>query len=297
MKKGDTLVILVNWNNYQDTIECLECFQLHASKYDVIIVDNHSSNDSVDQIIRNHPWVKIIESPKNLGFAGGNNLALEYGLKRGYDYFLLLNNDTLFDYDFIVPLKESLQKDPNTAAVQPLIFHNVNRSKIWNSGGRYYPFLAKTDSGSAEVKQLPTEVDWLTGCAILTKAEFVKKVGLLNDHFFMYYEDVDWSFRIRKLNKKLLLIPKAQIFHKAGASQKGKRSKEGTLSPKTHYYSFRNRIYIARLYSRWFHWPSSFAIIFTTYFLYSIYFLTRGRMEKLVMVNKALIHGIFSKII
>jgi GT2 family glycosyltransferase len=287
-------IILLNWNSYLHSRNCVQ--SLTAAKeveFDIILIDNASYDGSARKLQEEFPQIKFIQSPKNLGFTGGNNIGLRQALEMNYEYVMLLNNDVFVYDNFLFHLYNFLDFHKDVGAVQPLIYNHPDRFKIWNGGGSFNKLTGNTNSGNYITHHSsPKEVCWISGCAFMIRTSVLKAVGLLNEKYFAYYEDVDLSFRISEAGYKLMLIPSSQIYHiGGGSSNTPEKRKEGYLSPDVHYYNIRNHIWIIRRWLKWYEKPS--AIIF--HGLYSIslafYFLVRFRWNKLMAVAKGFIHG------
>lgn len=249
-------IIIINWNNYDDSQKCLHSLKkCDYQNFKTIIVDNDSQDGSGSKLKSEFgEFAHFIFSDKNLGFTGGNNLGIDWILLHSFDYVLLLNNDTIVEPDFLSHLVLFLKKNSKYGAAQPKILLEGDRQKIWNAGGGYFKWLEMTWSiGSNQIDQgqFDEENDtfWITGCAMLVKTDVIKKVGKLDDRFFAYYEDVEWSFRIRKKGFKLRYIPKSIIYHVASGSSKKTKTKEGVIPPIIHYYRTRNHFLLIRNHS------------------------------------------------
>lgn len=299
MNKKKTAIILVNWNSFDYTHECIESLhQIQDADFDIIIVDNGSQDHSGTRLKEQHPDILLIESDSNLGFTGGNNLGLQYSLEQDYQYSLLLNNDTVVEPDFLGVLTTYMDAHPRAGAIQPKIFYYHNRSVLWD-GGSYFNALLGIAYTSGHGKK-PSEkhtilkkVDWVTGCAFFTRNSILKETGLLASNFFIYYEDVDLSFRIKKLGYELIYHPGSVIYHIAGVSnKKTTKDKEGFVNPIVHYLNTRNRIWLLKE-----HTPIIFVPTVTIYtFFYTVavmlYFTARLRFKKLAAVSRAIKDGL-----
>jgi GT2 family glycosyltransferase len=169
-------IILINWNNYEDSHKCFTSLkQLDYPNYEVILVDNDSKDGSGKKLQSEFEnFAHFIFSDKNLGFSGGNNLGIRYALNQGHDYVMELNNDTEVEPDFLSKLIASIDDKPEYGAAQPLIFFNTpRRSVIWNGGGKLIEPLGlsitKFANQKASESLLGSETDWITGCAFLIK--------------------------------------------------------------------------------------------------------------------------------
>lgn len=298
-------IIVINWNSFEHTNNCiLSLKEMAYTNYDIILVDNASKDGSGEQL--QHLYCKeiiFIQSPDNLGFTGGNNLGLVYAINKGYPYSLLLNNDTYVEKDFIEILVNYMDEHAMTGVIQPKIFFNHDRNVLWNGGSYFNLFLGITYTKgyfqkSRKISGSIMKVDWVTGCAFFVRNTVLKQSGLLAENMFIYYEDVDLSFRIRKLGYNLVFHPESVIYHIAGMSNKNKvKGKEGYLNPIVHYLNERNRIWFLKKYTP----PLLIPSVFIFNFFYTIaimgYFVVRLRPQKLKAVLKAVKDGMTGHII
>lgn len=292
-------IVIINWNGYEYTHSCLRSLQ--ACNYDnfkIIVVDNGSEDDSGRKIKAEFTDIIYLQNEQNLGFSGGNNTAFEYLKPLDFDYVMLLNNDTIVTPDFLRHLVKSISKSEEIGAIQPKIMYNYSREIIWNAGGKYWPFLALMPTrglGKRDVGQFdhPSYTSWISGCCLLLPMKILNEVGPLDEKFFAYYEDVDWSFKIKNLGYKLLYEPKAVIYHEAGASDKnwGKHN-EGNISPFSRYLDVRNHLFIIRRYTRGLNLMGAYGYQFLKISAYIVYFLVRWRIQKLKSVLRGLRDGL-----
>jgi GT2 family glycosyltransferase len=298
-------IILVNWNSYELTNDTLQSlYQTSFQDYDIICVDNASTDESLNQLRTNHNNVIILTCDQNTGFTGGNNKGMQYAIQQGYVYTLLLNNDVAVESDFLEPLVQALDINENMGAVQPLIYFHHDRTLIWNAGSSFNQWLGitktigynKKDTQQAYRNQnqgYVSKIDWITGCAFMVKTEVLKKVGLLYDPFFIYYEDVDLSFRIKNAGYDLGYAPASVIYHIAGMSHKStKKTAEGYVSPKVHYLNARNHIWLLKKYTSALHAPTVILYQSLYYLSVTAYFILRGRWQKIKALYKGIGEGI-----
>ena len=201
-------IILVNWNSFELTKDSLDSLQQTTyTNYDCIVVDNGSVDRSGHELKIQFPNIILIESEINKGFTGGNNLGIDYALQNGYDYIMMLNNDVAVESNFLEPLIARLDQNPSVGAVQPLIYFHHDRNLIWNAGSRYLSWIGvpltlmyfrKDPLRKQSMQQ--KKIDWITGCAFMMRSEILKKTGTLKERYFIYFEDVDLSFRIKKVH-------------------------------------------------------------------------------------------------
>ena len=290
IQNNKVAIIIVNWKQYELTKSCLST--LKSSKFNdfqIILIDNESNQKDLNDLKNQFDQVKTFTSEKNLGFTGANNIGINYAIKNQFEYVMLLNNDTEIDKNFINPLLEAFQKYNKLGAVQPVIMNFYQNKKVWNAGGNLNKFFGYT-SVIKKPKYINRKIDWITGCCILIKTEVIKKVGLLDENFFAYYEDVDWSIRIKKAGYDLAVVKSSLIYHHGSKASKNESS-EGTLSPFVHYLNIRNHIFLLRKNKDIF---NSFGILVFQFFKilsYSLYFTIRLRINKLKMVYNGLKDG------
>lgn len=242
-------IVLVNYNTYRETIECVNSLKkIQYRRYKIIIVENGSNNNSIEELKKEANDCIIIESKKNLGFAGANNLAIKYSVQQNADYVLLLNNDTLVEKDFLNKMLKSIQNENNVGIVGSKIKYYADKSKIWFGGGEidWFKFIGVNlemrnyDNGQCDVEK---EIDFMTGCCMLIKKDVFIKCGLLSEEYFMYFEDVDFCVKVREEGYKIIYNPKAVIYHKVGLSGGGEES------PFALKWCTRNRLFFMNKYS------------------------------------------------
>lgn len=237
-------VILVNFNGAVDTIECIKSLDnVKTNDYVVIIVDNHSSDDSVTQLRRVQKKYRfvLLEACSNEGFSAGNNIGIKYALKNNADYFVLLNNDTVVEPDFLEHLINGIQSSERYGAVTGKILYYSKPDTIWYAGGGLDYNTARSEHYNFDQKDtandiFPQKVSFASGCCLCFSKNLVEKVGVLNEEFFLYEEDVEYCYRITKAGYDIVYIPSAVIYHKVSASI-------GQESPMSQYYMVRNKYY------------------------------------------------------
>ncbi len=246
-------VVTVNWNNAPDTLACLETLaRLTYPSYRLLTVDNGSTDGSAMRIAEAFPQAELLPLPENRGFAGGYNAGMRYALEHGADFVFILNNDTLAPPDLLEPLVEAAAP-PDVAATAPLIFYADAPERVWSAGAGRNPWtleLTENHGRAAgfEQQEQPAEREFLSGCALLLKREALEKVGLFDEGFFIYYEDSDYSLRLRQAGYRLLLVPRARLWHKVS------RSSLGSDSPGERYWMARSSVRFFRKHVRGLRW-------------------------------------------
>ena len=215
-------IIIVNWNGKTDTLECLA--SLGADTYrckQIIVVDNGSADDSVSAIRSAFPEVTVLETGTNLGFTGGNNVGINYALELGVDYIYLLNNDTTVEPNALAALVATAEMNPSYGLVTPVIHYFDRPEEVW-FGGSLMDLsrgMAVHDNSHIPARtEAPREIPWASGCAMLVCADVVRLLGGFDDRYFLNWEDVDLSLRLRAAGRRIALVPSARIYHKVGRS-------------------------------------------------------------------------------
>jgi GT2 family glycosyltransferase len=236
-------IITVNFNGSTDTIELIESLtHITYPNIEIIVIDNHSGTADPKKIKERFPSVVLYESNVNMGFAGGNNLGI---MRARGEYILLLNNDAIADKGFLEPLVDKMESDPRIGAVSSKIRYYYDRSVIQFAG--YSPINHRTmrsfaigyrekDLGQYD---LDSETAYAHGAVMMVPAKVIKEVGLMSYIFFLYYEEADWSYRIRKAGYSIWYVPSSLVYHKESISV-------GKLSESKIYYQNRNRIVFMR---------------------------------------------------
>lgn len=214
-------VVILNWNGKNDTLACLTSLENQGVPFETIVVDNGSSDDSVTQITKRFPTVTLLETGKNLGYAGGNNVGIEHALRQGADLILLLNNDTVAGTQFIAALLESAKNSPKAGIFGAYPLRMADPEKIDHLGGRWNSATATFDLiGLGAAKGFKTEqpLDYVCGCSILIRREVFETVGLLEPTFFLFWEEADFCMRAKKAGFEIEICDEAQLLHKVSAS-------------------------------------------------------------------------------
>lgn len=219
------LIIILTWNHWEVTRHCLDSLRrLTYPNYQVLVVDNGSSDDTVAQIREQYPEVMLLENGRNLGFAAGCNVGLRYALERETDYVFLLNNDTEIPpglLDVLVPEAESL---PRLGILSPELRYDHEPDRIWFRGSYRHPLtLEATDFGPLGPRRIRRQdsaraVDYLFGTAMLIPNQALQAVGLFDESFFMYYEDMDLSIRMQRAGYRLYSTTRTALTHQVAAS-------------------------------------------------------------------------------
>ncbi|MFW6116339.1 MAG: glycosyltransferase family 2 protein [bacterium] len=233
-------IVVLNWNKALDTLACLASVsKLRYDNYDVIVVDNGSTDGSVAAIRDRYPDVTLLENPRNLGYAEGNNAGIRLATERGADFVFLLNNDARVVPDTLSALATAATAHADAAFLGPKIYHLDSPKQIQSAGGELDHLwrsrqrgLDEPDSGQYDAVE---EVDYVIGAAVLARTDLLKEIGLLDPDFFLYREDVDWCLGARRLGYRILYVPEAEVWHRSHHIRE-------TELPRITYYMTRNSL-------------------------------------------------------
>ncbi|MBU1164112.1 glycosyltransferase family 2 protein [Patescibacteria group bacterium] len=285
MNKKVAIIILV-YNGRQFLPDCLSSLTkitYPKDQYQIIVVDNASTDDSVNYIVKNYQNVKLIKNSENYGFAQGNNIGIQYAIDKGYDYIYLLNQDTVVDPNFLDQVVKLAENSPKTAIIQSKLLY-YNDKTIINSRGNVIHFLGfgwadgnLEEDNACDVK----EINYASGACMLIKITILKEIGLLDKDLFCYHEDLELCWRAKIFGYKIMLAAKSVVFHKY----------EFSRSITKYYYMERNRYMVMLQYYKW---PTLFLIgpamdiMEIGLFLFSI---KSGWWKEKIKVYKYLLNG------
>lgn len=219
------LIIVLNWNGINDTEKCVASLLDQTYKnFEILAIDNGSTNDSLKRlraIEAKHDKVTVLDNGWNRGFAGGVNSGITYAIEKGFDAVALFNNDAVADKDWLSELVKAIQ--PKNVGISTGLLLHADGKTIDSTGDFYSSWgLAYPRGRDQKTEAAPEagEVFGATGGASLYKTAVFKQIGLFDKDFFLYYEDVDVSFRAQLAGWKVMYTPKAVAYHKQGASSK-----------------------------------------------------------------------------
>lgn len=277
MKPLKVAVIVLNYNGTADTLECLR--SLSACTYltrMTIVVDNASKDsDALGRTLGSEfPGVHYLPRKDNAGFAGGNNEGMRYALERECDFVLLLNNDTTVAPDFIEKMIAAAQSNHHIGIVGAKIYFHEEPNVIWFNGadfswidgGRHFQYgMRDADQEQQAVLSTP----FVTGCAMLISKAVIEKIGLLEESFFMYYEDIDYCLRVKRAGFTLAVAQGAHVWHKIS------RSAKGMGTPRMHYYHVRNALLLT--------WRNAPRIVKIAAYAWSMFHYAKQIVKRMLM--------------
>ncbi|MDD2366348.1 MAG: glycosyltransferase family 2 protein [Desulfuromonadaceae bacterium] len=292
-------IILLNWNGWRDTVECIESLLLlEYPNFRIVLCDNGSNDGSLDKIKdwanrrsvryfecqrtlaesgvseRSDAILTLISNGENLGFAGGNNVGIRYAITRkdGY-YFWLLNNDTVVKPDALIHLVARMQEQSSIGICGSTILSYNNRRRIQAlGGGQYCRWIGlpwhygrfRNYNNKINYSKAESRINYVEGASMLVSRSFLEKVGLMCEDYFLYFEEADWAIRAQNYFK-LGYAPESIVYHKVGASI-GTNSNPSKKSYTSDYYNIKNRL----LFTRRFYpaaLPTVLMVIFTAFIL------------------------------
>jgi hypothetical protein len=240
MTEPFVVAIVLNWNRCGDTRECLA--SLTAGTYgnlQIVVLNCGSSRDSVAAIRDGFPNVDVIELTENQGYAGNNNVGIRMAFQRGAEWVLVLNEDTILARDCVEELVKAGESDSRVGIVGPMVYHYDEPEVIQSAGGMLGPcweslHLDMNERDSQQLRE-PHTVEWVSGCGMLVRRGLTQDVGLLDERFFAYWEEIEWCLRAGRAGWPTLHAPQAKMWHK------GVR-RHYRPSPSVTYYCTRNRL-------------------------------------------------------
>lgn len=253
-------IIIVNYNSKDYLINCLSSIFKHTNEpaFEVTVIDNASSDESVNLVKNSFPQVKLIKNKINIGFAAANNQAIKVAAGK---YIILLNNDTVLKNDALDKMVDFMDKNPNVGVLTCKLFDADGKTVQRNCRAFPTPWGTMFGRASLFTRLFPNnpfskknlladwdynsvkEVDWVSGAALMVRREVIDQVGLLDENFYMYWEDTDWCKRIRDAGWKIYFIPDAEIIHFTG---RGGGTRSLSLSNFTIYQMHRSAYYYFR---------------------------------------------------
>jgi len=234
-------IIILNNNRREDTLACLA--SLSRSDYKnikIILLDNASTDGSVETVRTAYPEVQIILLRENLGYAGNNNVGINAALEQGAEWVLILNDDTILDPSCLSLLMQVGESDSAIGIVGPMVYHFDEPNVIQSAGGMLGKYWTSIHLGQNEVDlgQFPSvhQVEWISGCAILVRRMVIEQVGVLDQNYFLYWEETEWCIRASKAGWSIAHIPQAKIWHKGV-------KRDNQPKPYVTYYVTRNHLF------------------------------------------------------
>lgn len=319
---SQVIIILVNWNGWEDTIECLESLLLmNFPSFRIVVCDNGSHDESLRELrcwarrmfgASTNAWQELsrtdaemggglpdarftlVANGVNLGFGGGSNVGLRYALAcEDVAYCWLLNNDTVVDALALTKMVERMCEKPDAGMCGSTVRHYWDRSKIDALGGAvYYKWLGvawhigRTLRGDVSIppESIENRMDYVVGSSLLVRTSFLRDIGLMAEEYFLYYEEVDWALRGKDCYS-LAYALESVVYHKTGASI-GTATNPRKKSYTCDYYTLRNRLLFTQRY-----YPLLMPGIYASLAGEMVVRLLLGRWDLAKMILKLMLSG------
>jgi len=288
-------IVILNWNGWRDTHACLASLTgLDYPNYRVVVVDNASEDGSEERLRALHPELTLLQSGANLGFAGGNNVGLRYALAGGAEYVWLLNNDTLVEADALTQLVTKMRREPDLGLCGSTLVYEAERDRVQALGGaRYNRWLgAVRHLGQHQARTHPIDegaverqLDYLIGASMLASRPFLEQVGLLQEDYFLYFEELDWAARARG-RFRLGYAAKSIVLHKEGSSIGGTGRAKAQKSYTADLYALKNRVRFTRRF-----YPYALPTVYLGLVVALINRLRRRQWKRAVLVARIMLRG------
>jgi GT2 family glycosyltransferase len=247
-------VVILSWNDRDHTLGCLASVarSRYGGRITAVVVDNASSDDTVEAVRGQHPEAELLALPANLGFSEGNNRGLVRALELGVDYAMLVNNDVTVEPEMVAELVAQAKRSPDAGALCPLMHYADRPDTIWYAGATFDAEAGydarQIGYGERDMGQYSgsvREITRATGAAMLVPRRVLEEVGPLERDLFLYVEDIEWSLRILEAGYRIYLVPRARALHAVSMATGGDEH-----SPATAYYLARNTLEVCARYAR-----------------------------------------------
>jgi len=220
MRNPKVSAIVLAHNNCEDTIECLSSLtKVDYSDLLIWLVDNGSQDGTAEKVAEKFTSVRIIQTGRNLGVAGGYNAGIVPALECGSEYIFILNNDVIVEKDTLINLIKEALKDNIFGILMPKILYYENRMRIWSAGARYRRFppsivMIGLNCIDGPKYNIPRNLEYAPTCGLLISRDVFEKIGLFDEGYFFFYDDWDYSIRARKAGYIIRYVPSARLYHK-----------------------------------------------------------------------------------
>jgi GT2 family glycosyltransferase len=217
-------IVILNYNSYEDTIECVKhCKNITYKNYDIIVVDNNSTDDSFNILSDKLNDIIILKSEINKGYAYGNNLAIKAALEKKAEYICILNSDVIVEEDFLEPLVNALQNDEKLGIVGPCVCQYDFKDRIQAIGSSLNICLGLARSNYkgelySNIKKGSISVDYVGGACLLFKSEILDKTGLIPENYFLFFEETEFCYKAKKKGYDCKCIVSSRVYHKGSAT-------------------------------------------------------------------------------
>lgn len=239
MSEPLVVTVILNTNRRDDTLACLESLaQSSYPNHRALVLDNSSTDGSVEAILTHFPEVEILALKENLGYAGNNNVGIRAALEAGAEWVFVLNEDTILDRHCLERLVAVGESNSAIGVVGPMVYHHDEPTVIQSAGGRisrhWQSFhIAQNQADRGQIPA-PHLVEWITGCSIMVRRAAIEQAGVIDERFFYYWEETEWCLRIGRHGWRVVHVPQAHLWHKGV-------QRDYRPGPSVTYYNTRNR--------------------------------------------------------
>ena len=251
VKKEKVYVFILNWNSASDCIRLVKELKLVLDdeyEYHSIVIDNDSKKEDQNQLRNALSDSELLFTNQNLGYAGGNNYGIRKAKIDGADYFCILNPDISVESNFLKVLIHQLKNDVSIGVIGPRIIDKYNRDLVFSDGANGFPekgYKTKHINFNKKLNEVGesilNEVDYVNGSAMVFSKSILEQVGYLREDFFMYFEETEWCFRIKKAGFKAVVNTTVKVFHQSS-----------NKSNMFYFYMHRNRIWLAKIFGSYY---------------------------------------------
>lgn len=282
------LTIIVTYNGEKYIEDCIDSLLRQTQGTDILLIDNGSMDNTRKIVHEKYSFINIIDVGYNSGFAHANNVGIKYAMDNGYEYVMLINEDTVSDNKLVEKLLKSV--GPQKAVI-PRIYMDGALTKTWYAAGKIDFENRQVINCQEDLMDQMAEVSFMTGCCMLIHTDIFHKVGLFDEDYFMYYEDSDLSLRMYLQGIQMLYIPDTYVWHRI----QGKKERGYYV-----YYMERNRLYFFKKYAKIFHcntfqlvleeiwrmflFPDIYMIVFSRYKIKGLFDFARNKMGMMTKV-------------
>ena len=285
-------IILLNYNNAPDTMACVDSLrELSYKNYSIIVVDNASPDGSGIELQKKFPDLTVILNRENGGFAAGNNVGILRAIGEKSEYLWILNNDTVVQPDSLSKLVDCMESDVSIGMCGCGIVYYSNPEIVWSWGGSLkFPFFDASPIGLKKQvvgffgKDVHPEI--ISGCSQFVRTSVIDKIGLMPECYFMYWEDVEWCYRIKKQGYKLAFVSEPLVLHKEGMTF-------GKSNPLKYFYKFRNRMLFIKRNLSFGESALSYVGVLFQIIYNSIVLMLRGNFSGFAKLCKGLLAGVY----
>ncbi len=234
------IFVVLNFNRREDTLQCISSLEQNTYKNQkIILLDNSSTDGSVEAVEARFPDVQIIRLQQNLGYAGNNNAGIDEAMRQGAEWIFVLNEDTVLAPDCVAQLISVGESDPTIGIVGPMVYHHNEPEIIQSAGGKMDKYFRAEHLGQNQVDRgqypQPHRVEWISGCGIMVRRAVIDQIGTIDARFFYYAEEFEWCIRASEVGWKIVHVPQAKLWHKGV-------QRDYHPKPSLMYYFTRNRL-------------------------------------------------------